>query len=102
MFFSDNMGVVGCITRGWSGDPHIMALLRHLLFVTACKGCVLSVTYVSTAANGPADSLSRGDLRRFRHLRPDAYADPDDVPDGLGEYLRSPGANPADVTGVSL
>ncbi|KAF0295209.1 hypothetical protein FJT64_007215 [Amphibalanus amphitrite] len=85
--FSDNMGVVGCVSRGWSGDHRIMTLLRHLLFVSACQKCVLAVSYVPTAANGAADSLSRGDLRRFRHLNPAARREADQVPTGLHRYL---------------
>ena len=100
--FSDNMGVVGCVGRGWSGDHRIMALVRHLLFSAACHGCVLSVAYVPTADNGPADSLSRGDMARFRRLRPDADAAPDAVPTGLAQYLRDPDAGPAPLTGVVL
>ena len=55
---SDNMDVVGCVSRGWSGDPRILALVRNLLFVTACQDCMLSVAFTPTAASGPADSLS--------------------------------------------
>ena len=99
---SDNMGVVGCVSRGWSGDPRIMDLVRHLLFVTACQDCVLSVAFVPTAANGPADSLSRGDLARFRRLRPAARAEPDVVPAGLTDYLLDPDAGPAPLTGAHL
>ena len=100
--FSDNMGVVGCVSRGWSGDPRIMALLRHLLFATACQSCILAVAYVPTAANGPADSLSRGHLSRFRRLRPDASEEPDVVPPALVGYLRDPDAGPGVITGFSL
>ena len=100
--FSDNMGVVGCVSRGWSGDPRIMALLRHLLFVTACRKCVLSVAYVPTAANDAADSLSRGDLRRFRHLRPHARRDPDRVPPRVYSFLGSTVADPTAITGAHL
>ena len=99
---SDNMGVAGCVSRGWSGDPRIMDLVRHLLFVTACQDCVLSVAFVPTAANGPADSLSRGDLARFRRLRPAARAEPDVVPAGLTDYLLDPDAGPAPLTGAHL
>ena len=100
--YSDNMGVVGCVTRGWSGDPRIMSVLRHLLFVAACKGCMVSVNFVPTAANGPADSLSRGDLPRFHRLRPHAMPVPDTVPVGLDSYLREPESGPGVVTGVQL
>ena len=100
--FSDNMGVVGCVRRGWSGDPRIMSLVRHLLFGSACKRHILSVTYVPTADNGPADSLSRGDLPRFRRLRPSARAEPEVVPAGLAAYLQDPDAGPEPLTGVRL
>ena len=100
--YSDNMGVVGCVARGWSGDPRIMELLRHLLFAIACGDCVLSVSYVPTADNEPADSLSRGDLARFRRLQPSARADPDPEPPGLAEYLRAPDGGPGVLPGYRL
>ena len=100
--YSDNMGVVGCLSRGWSGNSKIMAVLRHILFTSACHSFVLSIAYVSTNDNGPADSLSRGDLHRFRLLRPHAQADPDVLPRGLSEFLNDPNGDPAHVTGVEL
>ena len=100
--FSDNMGVVGCATRGWSGDSRIMGLLRHLLFSTACQDCVLSVAFVPTADNGPADSLSRGDLARFRRLQPAASDAPDPVPPGLAAYMQDPAHDPTALTGFRL
>ena len=99
---SDNMGVVGCVARGWSGDPRIMALLRHLLFAAARRAFSLEVRHVSTLANGPADALSRGDWPRFRYLRPAARREPDPLPAGVQAYLSAPDAGPRPLTGYDL
>ena len=96
------MGFVGCVSRGWPCEPLIMALVRHLFLVIACQDCVLSVAFVTTAANGPADSLSRGDLARFHRLRPATRAAQDVVPAGLIDYLQDPDDNPAPLTGAHL
>ena len=99
---SDNMGVVGCVARGWLGDPRIMALLRHLLFAAARRAFSLEVRHVSTLANGPADALSRGDWPRFRYLRPAARREPDPLPAGVQAYLSAPDDGPRPLTGYDL
>ena len=99
---SDNMGVVGCVARGWSGDPRIMALVRHLLFAAARQGFTIHVRHVTTQDNGAADALSRGDLQRFRRLRPAARSTPDPLPVGLQRYLAAPARGPQSLTGYDL
>ena len=83
----DNMGVVGCVSRGWSGDARTMALLRHLLFAAARRDCTLEARFVPTKENGAADAVSRGELGRFRRSCPAAAVEPDPVPAGLTAYL---------------
>ena len=46
--FSDNMGVVGSWGRGWAREPRTMAIIRHLLFLSATRGFILDVQYIST------------------------------------------------------
>ena len=96
---SDNMGVVGAVARGWSGDPRTMALLRHLLFTAAMTDFTLEVRFVPTKRNGAADALSRGDIDRFHRLCPTARRQPDSLPPGLPAYLAAPDAGPQPLTG---
>ena len=98
----DNMGVVGCVSRGWSGDARTMALLRHLLFAAALSDCTLEALFVPTKENGAADALSRGDFNRFRRFCPAAEAAPDELPTGLTSYLAAPDAGPRPLTGYDL
>ena len=79
-----------------------MAAVRHLLFVAALRGFTLEVRFVGTADNGPADALSRGDLQRFRRLRPETHEEPDDLPAGATAYMRTPDAGPGPLTGVTV
>ena len=99
---SDNMGVVGSVARGWSGDSRTMSLLRHLLFAAALQNFSLEVRFVPTHQDGPADALSRGDIARFRRLRPLASQHPDPTPSGLSAYLAAPDAGPEPLTGYRL
>ena len=98
----ENHGWVGSVARGWSGDPRIMALVRHLLFAAARQGFTIRVRHVTTQDNGAADALSRGDLQRFRWLRPAARSTPDPLPDGLHRYLAAPASGPQSLTGYDL
>ena len=72
----DNMGVVGCVSRGWSGDARTMALLRHLLFAAALRDCTLEALFVPTkgpptlsaAATSAGSGVSARRRRRRRML----------------------------------
>ncbi|KAF0310104.1 hypothetical protein FJT64_018853 [Amphibalanus amphitrite] len=57
LIWSDNMGVVGSIARGWSANPRTMALIRHLLFAAARRGFTLDVRHVP--ANEPTAVIIR-------------------------------------------
>lgn len=102
VLYSDNMGVVGSWGRGWAREARTMAVIRQLLFRAACGGYRLVIRYVSSAENGPADSLSRGDLTAFRRRWPGAASQPTPLPAGWADCVRDPVAGACHLTGVRL
>ena len=78
--YTDNQAIQACINSGVCRDTAIMALIRALYFYVTKYKIRYRSFYVSTHQNGPADSLSRNDLPRFRTLCPGAYAHPAKLP----------------------
>ena len=87
VLYSDNMGVVGSWGRGWAREARTMAVIRQLLFRAACGGYRLFIRHVSGVENGPADSLSRGDLESFRRLLARRGLPPHPPSRGAGEHV---------------
>ena len=102
LVYSDNMGVVGSWGRGWAREPRTMAMIRHLLFLSAAQCFLLDIQYISTKANGAADALSRGDIVRFRRLRPAAREWAETLPAAVDQFLTEPVAGLPLLTGVQL
>ena len=100
--YSDNMGVVGCWSRGWARESRTMAVIRHMLFLAATGNFILDVKFVPTQLNSAADALSRGLIDRFRKQCPQAVQAPTPLPEELGAFLWAPEANIHLLTGVKL
>ena len=66
--YTDNQAVQCCVNSETSKEPQLMALLRALYYYVTVYNIRYRAYYVSTHDNGPADSLSRLDLCRFRSL----------------------------------
>ena len=73
--FTDNMAIMHCVNTGTSKDVAIMGLLRSLYYYTTKYNIQYRAHYVPTYDNGPSDSLSRNDMKRFRLLCPNADSD---------------------------
>ena len=70
-FLCDNEAVVSILKSGTSRDPHLMALLRYLSLL-AVRHSFSFTSSVQGRNNSIADSLSRFQFQRFRHLAPRA------------------------------
>lgn len=71
-FFSDNMGVVHCISRQSSSSPPVLALLRHLVLRCLQHNIWFRARHVPGVSNSTADALSRFRWQEFRELLPEA------------------------------
>lgn len=100
--YSDNMGVVGSLRRGWSAEPRTMCLIRHVLYLAAVHGYRLEARFVFTGENEAADALSRQQWARFHTAAPEAHRTPVQVPAGVKDLLADPFAGAARLTGVTL
>ena len=54
----DNEAAVVVLNSGYSGDPHIMHVLRALLFIKAWYQIDMTVRHISGKVNTVADAIS--------------------------------------------
>ena len=80
LFHCDNQAVVDIWASGTSRDPLIMHLVRSIFFSAATNHFTVLVTHIVGTNNSIADSLSRLQISRFRHLVPAADLEPTPVP----------------------
>lgn len=76
LFHCDNAAVVAVVRSGTSRSPPLMALLRCLFYICAHYHCSVSAVHIEGSSNAIADSLSRGQMDRFRQLAPCAASAP--------------------------
>jgi len=75
-FRVDNSAAVAAICSRTSRNPHMMALVRHLLFAACIHHFSFDAVHIPGAQNSRADALSRNLLSRFFSLFPDADRSP--------------------------
>lgn len=79
LFHCDNEAVVAVVRSGTSRSKRLMDLLRCLFFVCAKHHCSVSAVHIDGPSNAIADSLSRGQMDRFRQLAPCAALAPSPI-----------------------
>jgi len=82
-FLCDNESVVAVLSSGTSRDADLMVLLRYLALLAVRHSFSFKASSVRGKANLVADSLSRFQLLRFRHLAPHAAETPTPIPPAL-------------------
>ena len=82
-FLCDNEAVVSVLKSGTSRDPHLMALLRYLSLLAVRHSFSFTSSSVQGRNNSIADSLSRFQFQRFRHLAPRADREATPIPPSL-------------------
>ena len=80
LFHCDNQAVVDIWASGTSQDPLIMHLVHSIFFSAATNHFTVLVTRIVGTNNSIADSLSRLQITRFRHLAPAPDLEPTPVP----------------------
>ena len=101
-FICDNLGVVQALSSRCVRDPHIMHLLRCLLFIKAKFGFEHTASHIAGKNNGAADTLSCGRVGVFHNLIPYAPQMPSFVPAQLLELLSDPDLDWTDVRWARL
>ena len=71
------------LKSGTSRDPHLMALLRYLSLLAVHHSFSFTSSSVQGRNNSIADSLSRFQFQRFRHLAPQADREATPTPPSL-------------------
>jgi hypothetical protein len=79
-FKCDNESVVNMINSKRSKIPRAMDLIRHLTLLTLQYNIYVRASHIPGKRNEIADSLSRFQLQRFRHLAPQADTNPCAIP----------------------
>lgn len=74
LLFCDNKPVVEIVNSKRSRIRRLMDLVRHLTLLTLRYNFYLKVQHIEGKRNDIADSLSRFQMEKFRHLAP--HADP--------------------------
>ena len=81
--FCDNKSVRDMVNHTTSGCRNCMVLIRIITINNLIFNRKLRVKYIETYNNQLADSLSRGDLAKFRNLKPSANPVGDPTPSCL-------------------
>ena len=89
-FTVDNMAVVHVLNSTYSKDPHLMALIRILVFIAARCDFWFVAKHIEGQANTIADDLSRNNMVHFFTQVPQARLfTPPPIPDALVDLLGS-------------
>ena len=80
-FKCDNEAVINMINSKRSKIPRAMDLIRHLTLLTLQYNIYVRALHIPGKRNEIADSLSRFQLQRFRHLAPQADTNPCAIPE---------------------
>jgi len=80
LFHCDNEAVCAIWHKGSTKKPEVMALVRMLYFCTACYNIHVLITHIAGTNDAIANSLSRSQMGRFRHLALDAANQLDRIP----------------------
>ena len=76
----DNLPVVSIINSKRSKSPRIMDLVRAITILTLEQNFSFTARHIPGLDNSIADSLSRFQMDRFRHLAPNASSSPCVIP----------------------
>ena len=80
LFLSDNEAVVYILNNKTSKSDRVMSLLRPIVYWTLVSNIFLKSKHLPSVDNSIADSLSRGQVGRFRQLAPMAEDSPTTIP----------------------
>jgi ribonuclease HI len=76
---SDSETTVAALNGGASRDPHLMHLIRTILFIAARHHFALRCKHIAGVDNTAADALSRGHVQEFKASSPQHASSPSRV-----------------------
>ncbi|XP_041102689.1 uncharacterized protein LOC121313986 [Polyodon spathula] len=76
IFFSDNKPTMHIINKGRSSSPLIIRLLRRLIWTSVSFNFLIQARHLPGTHNNAANTLSRLQVSKFRHLVPTASPAP--------------------------
>lgn len=88
VLYTDNLAIVHVWSSGSCRCPNIMHLVRFLFFYTAEHNINLLVRHIKGQHNTYADLLSRLQVQHFKHLCPEAEADPTPIPSSILQLFK--------------
>ncbi len=68
LLYIDNSSVMYSIFKNWSGSLALMEYIHEIVLLLCICKIEIHVEYIASDWNGPADSLSRFEFKRFRKL----------------------------------
>lgn len=83
LFHIDNSAVVQVINSATSKSHRVMKIVRKLVLITLQHNITIQAQYIPSKRNVIADSISRSQWRRFRHLAPHADQWPTQLPNQI-------------------
>ena len=87
LFECDNSSVVAAVNKQYTREPTAMHLLRGLWFFVAYFDIDVKCKHIAGVTNTTADHLSRGNLRKFFSLHPQASLQPSPLPPPLLQII---------------
>ena len=88
-FSCDNMAVVHIINSMTSKSKLVMHVVRAIAIQCLKFNILLKAVHIEGTKNSVCDALSRFQFERFRHLAPEAEADPYPIPDHLWDVCKT-------------
>ncbi|XP_056010375.1 uncharacterized protein LOC125679942 isoform X2 [Ostrea edulis] len=83
LFHIDNSAVVQVINSATSKSHRVMKIVQKLVLITLQHNITIQAQYIPSKRNVIADSISRSQWRRFRHLAPHADQWPTQLPNQI-------------------
>ena len=80
LFRTDNMALVSVINKQTSRNKNVMILIRSLVLFSMSYNFNFKAVHIPGYLNNIADSISRKQWSRFRHLAPQAQMVPAMIP----------------------
>ena len=83
----DNESVVSVLNVKSSKSERVMSILRHIVYWSLIHNCQFKAKHISSYDNIIADSLSRGQLDKFKKVAPTAEETPTEIPEEFFNLL---------------
>ena len=76
IFHTDNLALSFCINKKTSKEPLVMEVIRKIVFIELSLNIMSRAKHIPVFLNNLSDALSRLQVPQFKHLHPEADAQP--------------------------